>query len=254
LSTSARLAFAAWAWSATVMLAPLAWLSAWALPKLSWRWTALRWTSRTLFFMAGIPITVRGEEELAERPCVLVANHASYLDVVALVAALPRPVAFVAKAELRNAWYTRLPLERIGCAFVERFDRKRGLDDYRRIAAAARRGFSPLFFPEGTFRRAPGLMSFRMGAFACATEAELPVVPIVLRGTRSILPSGSWFPRHGRIAVTLMPALNPNAGEERWQAALDLRDRVRAAMLPLTGERDAADARPLVKALPTAIA
>jgi 1-acyl-sn-glycerol-3-phosphate acyltransferase len=254
LSASARLAFAAWAWSATVVLSPPAWLGALLLPKLSWRWKALRWASRTLFFLTGIPITARGAEQLADRPCVLVANHASYLDVLALVATLPRPVAFVAKAELRSAWYTRLPLERIGCAFVERFDRKRGLDDYRRIAAAAREGLSPLFFPEGTFRRAPGLMSFRMGAFACAVEADLPVVPIVLRGTRCILTSGSWFPRHGRIDVILTPPLIADAPDERWQAALSLRDRVRAAMLPLTGERDAADARPLVKAMPAPIA
>ena len=119
---------------------------------------------------------------------------------------------------------------------------------------AARAGLSPLFFPEGTFRRAPGLMSFRMGAFVCAVEAGLPVVPIVLRGTRSILTSGSWFPRRGRIEVILTPSLTPGAADERWQAALSLRDRVRAAMLPLTGERDAADARPLVKSLPAAIA
>ena len=106
-----------------------------------------------------------------------------------------------------------------------------------------------MFFPEGTFRRTPGLMPFRMGAFACAIEANLPVVPIVLRGTRSVLPSGSWLPRHGRIDVILTPELNPEAAEERWQAALALRDRVRATMLPLTGEQDAADARSLVKTI-----
>ncbi len=248
LSTAARVAFAARAWSAAAMLAPPAWLGAVVLPKLSWRWAALRCIARALFILAGIPVTVRGEEQLGDRACVLVANHASYLDVVALVAALPQPVAFVAKAELRDAWYTRIPLERIGCAFVERFDRKRGLDDYRRIAAAARAGLSPLFFPEGTFRRAPGLLPFRMGAFACAVEADLPVVPIALRGTRSILPSGSWFPQPGRIEIVMALPVEAGAQGEGWQAALALRDRVRAVMLPLSGERDAADARPLLNA------
>ncbi len=224
-------------------LSPIAWLGALLLPKLSWRWRAIRAASRLLFLATGTPLTVRGLEHLDHRPCVLIANHASYLDVLTIVAALPRPVAFVAKAELGGAWYTRLPMQRIGARFVERFDRRKGLEDYRQIAAAARAGHSPLFFPEGTFRRAPGLMPFRMGAFACAVEAKLPVIPVALRGTRAILPSGSWFPRHGRIEVTVAAATAVGDADERWAAALALRDQVRATMLALTGERDATQCR-----------
>lgn len=245
MRTAGGVLFAAWAWLAVCLLSPIAWLGALLLPKLSWRWQAMRAASRLLFFSTGTPLVVRGLEQLDHRPCVLVANHASYLDVLALVAALPRPVSFVAKAELKAAWYTRLPMQRIGSTFVERFDRKQGLDDYRRIAAAARRGISPLFFPEGTFRRAPGLMPFRMGAFACAVEASLPVVPVALRGTRSILPAGSWFPRHGRVDVVVAPPIGVDDGKENWSAALALRERVRAQMLQLCGERDAAEAAPL---------
>ena len=87
-------------------------------------------------------------------------------------------------------------------------------------------------------------MPFRLGAFLCAVEAAVPVVPLVLRGTRSILPSDSWFPRHHRVEVTVGPPLAPDA--DGWRAALVLRDRTRAAMLPLTGERDAGDAEPAI--------
>lgn len=237
LRTGGGMLFAAWSWTVLIGLSPIAWLGALLLPKLSWRWRAIRAASRLLFLGTGTPLTVRGLEHLDHRPCVLVANHASYLDVLTIVAALPRPVAFVAKAELAGAWYTRLPMQRIGARFVERFDRRKGLEDYRQIASAARAGHSPLFFPEGTFRRAPGLMPFRMGAFACAVEAKLPVIPVALRGTRAILPSGSWFPRRGKIEVTVAAATAVGDADDRWSAALALRDQVRTTMLALTGER-----------------
>ena len=246
------LLFAGWCWALLAAVAPFGWVAAVTLPQLSWRWRALRASARLLLRATGTPLRVSGTEHLAEAPSVLVANHASYVDVLALVAALPRPVAFVAKAELRRSWLTRLPLDRIGTCFVERFDRRKGLEDYRLIAAMAREGRSPLFFPEGTFRRTPGLMPFRMGAFACAVEASLPVVPVVLRGTRGIMPSGSWFPRPGAIHVTIAPPLFPEQAAENWASAVALRDRVRATMLRLTGEPDMRDVEPFAGAAPQA--
>jgi 1-acyl-sn-glycerol-3-phosphate acyltransferase len=241
----AGLLFAGWCWAALAFVAPCAWLGTLVLPRLAWRWRAIRAAARALLAATGMRLQVSGAQNLPQSPCVLVANHASYLDVLALVAALPRPVAFVAKVELRDSWLTRLPLDRIGTCFVERFDRRKGLEDYRRIAMIAREGRSPLFFPEGTFRRTPGLMPFRMGAFACAVEASLPVVPVVLRGTRAILRSGSWFPRPGAIGVTIAPPVVPDGGGDRWTAAVALRDQVRAVMLRLSGEPDMRDVEPL---------
>ena len=241
--TAAGILYAGWAWSMLALLAPLLWLAL-LLPYRSWRWQAIHRTARLLLLTTATPLRVHGVDNLARGNAVLVANHASYLDVLALAAALPRPVAFIAKAELGQKWYSRWPLQRIGVLFVERFDRRRGLEDYRAVARAARDGGSPLFFPEGTFRRAPGLMPFRLGAFLCAVEAEVPVISLVLTGTRSILPSDSWFPRHHRVDVTVGSPLAPDG--DGWHAALALRDRTRAVMLPLTGERDAGDAEPAI--------
>jgi 1-acyl-sn-glycerol-3-phosphate acyltransferase len=100
---------------------------------------------------------------------------------------------------LDNRWIGR-PLQRIGTLFVERFDMQRSADEARKIAEAAHAGQSLGFFPEGTFTRMPGLLSFRMGAFVAAAQAG-PVVPVTIRGTRSMLRAGSWFPRRGRLEV-----------------------------------------------------
>jgi 1-acyl-sn-glycerol-3-phosphate acyltransferase len=241
------LLFAGWAWAVTGAIAPFVWLAMLVLPRLSWRWRTLHAAARLLLRATGTPLRVSGERPLPGAPCVLVANHASYLDVLALAAALPHPVAFVAKAELRKSWLTRLPLHRVGTCFVERFDHGKALEDYRRVAGVAREGRSPLFFPEGTFRRAPGLLPFRMGAFVCAVDASLPVIPVVLRGTRTILRSGSWFPRRGSIGVTMAPPVSPERTADHWASAVALRDRVRAEMLRMIGEADVSEIEPFVR-------
>jgi 1-acyl-sn-glycerol-3-phosphate acyltransferase len=94
----------------------------------------------------------------------------------------------------------------------------------------------------------PGLMPFHLGAFAAALEAGAPVVPIALRGTRSMLRGDSWFPRSGAIGVTIgqpidAAGVRAEAGDF-WKAALRLRDEARAHILRYCGEPDLAYERP----------
>ncbi|MGF1640139.1 MAG: AMP-binding protein [Rhodospirillales bacterium] len=232
--------FGGYAWLVAALLAPFAWLAAVVVPSAPRRWRMVQACARLLARITGTRLAVGGLENLppAERPCVVVCNHASYLDGFVLVAVLPWPVGFVAKAELAARWPTRLPLRGLGAHFVERFDARKGIEDYRTIADACRRGRTPLFFPEGTFRRMPGLLPFHMGAFALAADAGLPVVPIAIRGTRSILRSGSWFPDRGGVTVTVCPPVPPPADGDRWTAAVRLRDAAREAILRHCGEPD----------------
>ncbi len=230
--------FACYAWLAAGLVAPIAWIVAVTVPGAATRWRALRSCARFLAAVTGTPMRIDGLENLPEGPCVLCANHSSYLDGLLLYAVLPRPAAFVAKAELAGSWLTRLPLERIGTLFVRRFDMRAGQADYAAIRRAASEGRTPLFFPEGTFRRMPGLLPFHMGAFAAAVETDLDVVPIAVRGTRFMLRDGSWFPRRSNLAVTICPPVAPEPKGTAWDTTVRLRDRVRAAILEHCGEPD----------------
>jgi 1-acyl-sn-glycerol-3-phosphate acyltransferase len=77
-----------------------------------------------------------------------------------------------------------------------------------------------------------------MGAFLSAVQAGVPVLPVTLVGTRSILRGASNFPRHGRVEVIIEPLRHPDGDD--WQAAVRLRDKARAVILSHCGERDAA--------------
>ncbi|MBS3935531.1 MAG: 1-acyl-sn-glycerol-3-phosphate acyltransferase, partial [Sulfuritalea sp.] len=188
---------------------------------------------------AGIRLAVRGLERLPAGPCVLVANHASYLDGLIVVAALPWRRGgwrFVAKRELLDSFFARVFLKQLGCDFVERFDAARSVADAERLRVQAGAGHSPIVFPEGTFTRVAGLTGFRMGAFLAAAGNGLPVVPVALAGTRAVLRAERWLPRPGPVAVGVAAPIVPDGQD--WHAAVRLRNAARAAILPDCGETD----------------
>ena len=228
--------YAAYAWSVFGVLAPGVWLGIMTLPKPEWRWALARTGPRLLAQLTGTPLTVRGQEHLPAGSCVLVANHSSFLDAYVLMAAIPRHFHYVAKRELLNNRWLAQPLLRIGTLFVERFDMQRSADEAHKLIEAARAGQSLGFFPEGTFTRMPGLLEFRMGAFLAAAQAGAPVVPVTIRGTRSMLRAGSWFLRRGRLEVIVESPIVPDGND--WSAAVRLRDAARAAILRHCGEPD----------------
>jgi 1-acyl-sn-glycerol-3-phosphate acyltransferase len=235
-------AYATWAWAAFGLVAGPGWVIAMSMPGLRRRRRIARGVTRMLAWLAGVRISVRGGENLpGEGSRIFVSNHASYIDGVVLTAVLPPGFGYVAKEELREDFFMRTGLGRMGAHFVERFDAQQGAGDARRIGEAAKRGEGVLFFAEGTMTRSPGLLPFRMGAFLAAAEADQPVVPVALRGTRFILRPGFWFPRHGSVTVTIGPALvpDPSAGDSAWERALALRDAARAFILEHCGEPDA---------------
>jgi 1-acyl-sn-glycerol-3-phosphate acyltransferase len=201
------------------------------------RRSVARAMSRTFFSLAGMPLTVKGVEQLPAGQCVVVSNHASYLDGVVFTAALPAQFAFVIKREMNGVPLAGLLLRRLGSHFVERFNRNRGAADARRVLRDAINGNSLAFFPEGTFTPTPGLLKFHTGAFTTAIRAGCPIVPATVRGTRLALPPTGGLPRPGPIEVRILPPITPEATKAD-NAAIELRDRARAAILSELGEPD----------------
>ncbi|HKU90768.1 MAG TPA: lysophospholipid acyltransferase family protein [Steroidobacteraceae bacterium] len=209
------------------------------LPSLRLRRGTARIAARTFFLFAGMPVRLTGRENLPAGQCIVVANHASYLDGVVMTAALPARFGFVVKREMNDVPLAGLLLRRIGTEFVERFNRHKGGTDARRVLRTASSGHSLVFFPEGTFTPEVGLGKFHSGAFAIAARAACPVVPAVILGTRRNMPATRVFPRPGLIEVRFGPAIVATpVGDE--DLTLKLRDASRAAILSELGEPDLA--------------
>ncbi len=231
----AALAYGAWVGALLAVAFPVLWVFVRLLPGARTVDRVVRRWCRIVLALAGCRLRVEGLENLpAQGPVLYVANHASYLDVVALFAAISAPFLFVAKRELAGALLIGAVIEKVGHLTVDRVDLSRGVADAERVARVLREGTSLCFFPEATFVRAPGVRQFRLGAFKAAVEAKCPVVPVALRGTRDILPAYTWLPRPGTITVTIGAPLVPKRGE--WREMVRLRDLARAAIVQGSAE------------------
>jgi 1-acyl-sn-glycerol-3-phosphate acyltransferase len=171
--------------------------------------------SRGFLRAAGIPLRVEGIERLPRDPCVVVANHGSYIDGVVAAAALPPEFAFVIKKEMVRVPLASLFLRRLGSAFVERFDRHKGGSDARRVWKLAATGQSLVFFPEGTFDSTRQVGRFLGGAFATAERSRMRIVAVAIHGTRAVLPNGSILIRRKPIRFEILTVLDPEGARQR---------------------------------------
>ena len=183
---------------------------------------------RAYLKVAGWNVRVEGREHLRENvPCMFVANHTSYADIVVLMAALGTDYHFVAKAEVMSMPFFGTFLRKLGHFSFRREDPQARLQQAKQIEDALRRGESVFVFPEGTFSAQSGVRPFHLGAFKAATATQRAIVPIALDGTRRVLRDGAWLPRPGHITITICPPIAPPATTEEWQQIVRVRDSAR---------------------------
>src|SRR3954469_1975927 len=231
--------FAAWAWIVCAAMFTVIFIAAALVPGRR-TWQVGQACSRLPSRLCRIPVAGRGREHLpAQGPYVVASNHTSYMDAAVLLSVLPwHNSSFVAKRELGDHFIGRIFFGGIGTRFVERFDVQKSAEQAGELADAARKGETLIVFPEGTLLRHTGLLPFRTGAFQTAAQAQVPVVPIALRGVRSVLRDETWYLRRYPISVTIGAPITPEGTD--WNAAVKLRDRARAEILKHCGEPDLA--------------
>lgn len=233
-----RLIYGCYAWSVFVAFGLITVLLLLVLPGLKVRREAARYAAHLSLACVGVRYRLRDRQHLPAGPCVIVANHSSYVDGVLLKAALPARFSFVIKKEMTQVPLAGFLLRRIDSQFVDRINRHSGGLDARRLLRQATEGRSLVFFPEGTFTGRRGLAHFHLGAFLTAQRAGLPVVPIAIHGARRILRSGNPWPRPGRVDLDVLPPIDTVSAQRARSSAEALRDQVRAHMLLALDEPD----------------
>ena len=173
-------------------------------------WIHRNW-ARSLLAAAGVRVTVRGVEHLDRRGAqILVANHASYFDVWALMAALPVSLRFIAKRELVRIPLLGRAMASGGHVFIDRASARNARIELR---AAGRRmreeGLTLVVFPEGTRSGDGALGRFRRGSFGLALEMGVPLVPVAITGGFGVYPRGARRVTPGCIGVRLAPPIPP---------------------------------------------
>ncbi len=192
---------------------------------------------RVYLKLAGWRVRVQGRENLkGTAPCMFVANHTSYADILVLMAALGMDYHFVAKGEVRSMPFFRTFLRKLGHFSFNREDSQARLQQAEEIEQTLRRGESVFVFPEGTFSAQAGVRPFHLGAFKAAIAAERPIVPIALAGTRQVLRDYTWLPRRAPISITICPPILPLSDASDWKEIVRVRDAARNTIARFAGE------------------
>lgn len=231
--------YAVWgvfAWLSFAVVALLALLATILVPGKMRRQHLAALACRAVFALPRVRVSVTGMDNLPPGDCIVVANHASYADGPLLKGYLPGRFNFVIKGELRDIPVAHFLLRRSGAKFVERTEHSGSARDARRIVKAAQGGESLAFFPEGTFRKQPGVGRFRPGAFVAAVRGALPVVPVSISGTREMLPSGRILPRPAPLTIEILPAIAP--GDPDFADNRTLAEAARQRILAVLDEPD----------------
>ena len=158
-----------------------------------------RFWGKALTLGGGVRVRLHGAEHIEqEAACVYVANHVSWYDVFVLGGVLPR-WSFVAKAELRKIPIFGRGAEAVGTIFVERQNRRAAVKMYEKAAEQIQEGASVVVYAEGTRGDSYALRPFKKGPFVLAIQAGVPIIPVVIMGTREVMPRGQWLVNPGEV-------------------------------------------------------
>jgi 1-acyl-sn-glycerol-3-phosphate acyltransferase len=161
---------------------------------------------RSLARLMGWRVEVENREGLeAFRPCVIVGNHQSFLDVVTFGSVFPRRTVSAGKREIGKipvfGWFYKLS----GNLIIDRGDARQALGSLDAAAAAMRdEKIAVWFMPEGHRNTAPELLPFKSGAFRLAVAAQAPIIPLVCEPLTVIIDTNRRLARRGSLRVRVL--------------------------------------------------
>ena len=159
--------------------------------------------ARSLVKAAGIDLHVENVERIdPSKRYILVANHYSYLDIPCLLAGIPQPIRFMAKASLFKIPIFGWSIARAGFIPIDRQNRRTAVKSFDMAADRIRKGNTIVVFPEEGRSKSREMKPFQRGAFLLAIKAQKTIVPIAIDSTFDIWPVGSfWRVKPGRVTL-----------------------------------------------------
>jgi 1-acyl-sn-glycerol-3-phosphate acyltransferase len=221
--------FFLWTIPATVFFGSLAMLAGFFSKTGNFSHKAAIWWAKSILFVSNVKVLTRGGSNIdPNRSYIFMANHQSNFDILALFAGLPVQFRWLAKAELFKIPIFAQGMRGCGYISIDRSNRESAFQSIREAAEKIKNGASVMIFPEGTRSLDGKLLPFKKGGFVLAVDSGVPIVPMVITGSFSILPKKQWKVRSGTICLDILSPIESASSEPRTKD--ELMEKVRKAI------------------------
>jgi 1-acyl-sn-glycerol-3-phosphate acyltransferase len=164
-----------------------------------------RFWGKCILFVSGIRVKVKGIANVdPQKPCIFMSNHQGNFDIPVLLGCLPFQFRWLAKAELFRIPLFGRAMRDCGYISIDRFNRSSAFESLKRAAETIRGGVNVMIFPEGTRSLDGKIRSFKKGGFIMTIDAGVPIMPIVIQGTYSIMPKNRLLIRPGAVVLEIL--------------------------------------------------
>ena len=186
--------------------------------------------ANSILWVSRVKVTVSGTEKLdPNQSYIYMPNHQSNADIPLLLGRLPVQFRWLAKAELFKIPIFGRAMRGVGYISIDRSNRKSAFESLERAARTIRNGTSVLIFPEGTRSRDGHLLPFKKGGFVLSVDAGVPIVPIVIQGTREIISKGHFMIRPAPVTMQILDPVETAGYTRKTKDAL--LERIRAILI-----------------------
>lgn len=164
--------------------------------------------ARLTAYAAFMRLRITGRDNIdPSQSYVIVVNHQSAMDIIALYGWLGIDFRWVMKQEIRKVPFLGYACYRVGHVYIDRKNQAAAIQSLEAAKERIHSGTSVLFFPEGTRTASSALKPFKKGAFKMALDLGLPILPITLNGTDHVMPTKSLDLMPGKVDLTIHKAI-----------------------------------------------
>ena len=172
----------------------------------------VQWAFKVILWIAGVNVTVIGEEHIPDEPVLYIGNHRSFFDVPITYSRCRRLTGFVAKKEIEKVPLLSTWMRFLYCLFLDRDDVRAGLKTILTAMEQVKNGISIFIFPEGTRNKGEELsvLPFHDGSFKIAEKTGCAVMPVSINNSVQILEAHFPFIRKTHVVLEYGEPIYPN--------------------------------------------
>ncbi|MGD1972210.1 MAG: lysophospholipid acyltransferase family protein, partial [Desulfobacterales bacterium] len=180
-----------------------------------------RFWGRSILVVSRIKVNVEGPSGMDfQRPYIYMPNHQSNFDIPVLLGHLKVQFRWLAKMELFKIPIFGRAMRKAGYISIDRNDRRSAINSLKAAAEKIKNGVSVLIFPEGTRSRDGKIRPFKKGGFVMAIESGVPIVPVVISGTREIMTKGKFRVNPGQIHMRILAPIDTSTYTRKTKEVL----------------------------------